>query len=256
MAQAAPDGACDDMRKTMMLKQMIGALLAGLLAANAWADEASVKKTVEAAFPKLKVISVTKTPFNGLYEVFLGEEIFYTDEKFSFFIVEGRVIDSKSRKDVTAERREELSKVDFNSLPLNQAIKVVKGNGSRKLVVFSDPDCPFCKQLEQKSLVGLNDVTIYTFLFPLTELHPDAANKSKAIWCAPDRTKAWQDWMLNGQLVKPAATCNSPVDELAELGRRLGVRGTPLLIFGNGKRVSGAIPAQEIEKRLVADGVK
>lgn len=233
-----------------MWKQMIGALLAGLLAANAWADEASVKKAVETAYPKLKVVSVTKTPFNGLYEVFLGEEIFYTDEKFSFFIVEGRVIDPKSRKDLTSERREELTKVDFNTLPLNQAIKVVKGNGSRKLVVFSDPDCPYCKQLEQKSLVGLNDVTIYTFLFPLEGLHPDAANKAKAIWCSPDRTKAWQDWMLNGQLTKAATTCNTPVEELAELGRKLGVRGTPLLIFSNGRRVSGAIPAQELESRL------
>ena len=233
-----------------MWKQMIGALLAGLLAANAWADEASVKKAIETAYPKLKVVSVTKTPFNGLYEVFLGEEIFYTDEKFSFFIVEGRVIDTKSRKDVTSERREELTKVDFNTLPLNQAIKVVKGNGSRKLVVFSDPDCPYCKQLEQQSLVGLNDVTIYTFLFPLEGLHPDAANKAKAIWCSPDRTKAWQDWMLNGQLSKAATTCKTPVDEIAELGKKLGVRGTPLLIFSNGKRVSGAIPAQELESRL------
>jgi thiol:disulfide interchange protein DsbC len=135
-------------------------------------------------------------------------------------------------------------------LPLNQAIKVVKGNGSRKLAVFSDPDCPFCKQLEQQALVGLNDVTIYTFLFPLAELHPDAANKAKAIWCAQDRTRAWQDWMLNGQLPKGATTCATPVEENAELGKKLGIRGTPLLIFANGKRVSGAIPAQEIEARL------
>lgn len=239
-----------------MWKQVIGALLAGLLAANAGADEASLKKAVEAAYPKLKVYSVTKTPFNGLYEVFLGEEILYTDEKFSFFIVEGKLIDSKTRKNVTGDRMEELTKVDFNTLPLNQAIKVVKGNGGRKLVVFSDPDCPYCKQLEQHSLAGLNDVTIYTFLFPLESLHPDAANKARAIWCAPDRTKAWQDWMLNGQLAKSTTTCNTPVEENAELGRKLGIRGTPLLIFGNGKRVSGAIPAQEIENRLSADARK
>lgn len=234
----------------MMLKKMVGVALAGMLSLNAWADEASLKKTIEAAYPKLKVQSVTKTPFNGLYEVFLGEEIFYTDEKFSFFIVEGRLIDAKTRKNVTADRMEELTKVDFSTLPLNQAIKVVKGNGSRKLVVFSDPDCPYCKQLEKQSLIGLTDVTIYTFLFPLEGLHPDAANKAKAIWCSSDRARAWQDWMLNGQLPKGGATCNTPVEETAELGRKLGVRGTPLLIFSNGKRVSGAIPAQELEGRL------
>ncbi len=233
-----------------MLKKLAGVLLASSLALNVWADEASLKKAIEAAYPKLKVYSVTKTPFNGLYEVFLGEEIFYTDEKFTYFIVEGRLIDAKSRKNLTADRMEELTKVDFNNLPLNQAIKVVKGNGSRKLAVFSDPDCPFCKQLEQQGLAGLNDVTIYTFLFPLNELHPDAANKARAIWCAPDRTKAWQDWMMNGQLPKTVNNCNNPVDQNAELGKRLGVRGTPLLVFANGKRVSGAIPLQEIENRL------
>lgn len=236
-----------------MLKKMIGAVLAGMLAANAWADEASLKKAIEAAYPKVKVSSISKTPFNGLYEVFLGEEILYTDDKFTFFIVEGKVIDTKTRKNITADRMEELTKVDFNTLPLSQAIKVVKGNGSRKLAVFSDPDCPYCKQLEQQALVGLNDVTIYTFLFPLTELHPDAANKAKSIWCAQDRTRAWQDWMLNGQLPKAAGTCNTPVEENAELGKKLGIRGTPLLIFANGKRVSGAVPTQEIEARLSQD---
>lgn len=236
-----------------MLKKMVGAVLAGMLAANAWADEASLKKAIEAAYPKVKVSSISKTPFNGLYEVFLGEEILYTDDKFTFFIVEGKVIDTKTRKNITADRMEELTKVDFNTLPLSQAIKVVKGNGSRKLAVFSDPDCPYCKQLEQQALVGLNDVTIYTFLFPLTELHPDAANKAKSIWCAQDRTRAWQDWMLNGQLPKAAGTCNTPVEENAELGKKLGIRGTPLLIFANGKRVSGSVPTQEIEARLSQD---
>jgi thiol:disulfide interchange protein DsbC len=234
------------------MNRIVVTLLASLLAAHAWADEASLKKTIEAAYPKIKVNSVTKTPLSGLYEVFLGDEILYTDEKFSYFIVDGKMIDPKTRKNLTADRMEELTKIDFNTLPLNQAIKVVKGNGSRKLVVFSDPDCPFCKQLEQQSLVGLNDVTIYTFLYPLTDLHPDAANKAKAIWCTQDRTRAWQDWMLNGQLPKGAGNCNNPVDELAGLGRKLGVRGTPLLVFSDGKRVSGAIPTQEIEARLSA----
>lgn len=241
----------------MMLKKLGLGLLAGMMAFNALADEASLKKAIEATYPNLKVQKITKTTYAGLYEVFLGEEIIYTDEKFSFLIAEGRLIDPKTRKNVTGERMEELTKVDFNSLPLNQAVKVVKGNGSRKLVVFSDPDCPYCKQLEQQGLIGLNDVTIYTFLYPLQELHPDAANKAKAIWCAPDRTRAWQDWMLNGQLAKPAAAgCNTPVEESMDLGKKLGVRGTPLLIFSDGRRVSGALPAQEIERRLGATSAK
>ncbi len=236
-----------------MLKKLGLGLLASMMAFNALADEASLKKSIETTYPNLKVQKITKTTYAGLYEVFLGEEIIYTDDKFSFLIAEGRLIDPKTRKNVTGERMEELTKVDFNSLPLNQAVKVVKGNGSRKLVVFSDPDCPYCKQLEQQGLIGLNDVTIYTFLYPLQELHPDAANKAKAIWCAPDRTRAWQDWMLNGQLAKPAAAgCNTPVEESMELGKKLGVRGTPLLIFSDGRRVSGALPAQEIERRLSA----
>ncbi|HSI22825.1 MAG TPA: DsbC family protein [Methylophilaceae bacterium] len=235
-----------------MLKRTMAALLAGMMAATAWADEASLKKTIEATYPKVKVQSITKTPFAGLYEVFLDGQIIYTDEKLTFLIVEGRLVDPKSRRDLTAERMDELTRVDFASLPLDKAIKVVKGNGSRKLVVFSDPDCPYCKKLEQKDLVGMTDVTIYTFLYPLEELHPDSANKSRAIWCASDKGKAWQDWMLNGKLPKDKGNCETPVDDVVSLGMRLGITSTPTLIFSNGKRVLGAYPAKEIEKLLDA----
>lgn len=233
-----------------MLKQLVGMILAGMLAAHAWADEASLKKTIEATYPKVRVQSVTKTPFAGLYEVFLDGQIIYTDEKFNFLIVEGRLIDPKNKRNLTAERMDELTRVDFSTLPLDKAVKVVKGNGSRKLVVFSDPDCPYCKKLEQKDLIGLTDVTIYTFLYPLEGLHPDAANKSKAIWCAPDRNKAWQEWILNGQFPNGAANCNTPIEEIAELGRKLGISSTPTLIFADGKRLLGAYPAKEIEKAM------
>jgi len=166
----------------------------------AMADEASVKKAVEAAYPKFKVDSVVKTPYGGLYEVFMGGQIVYTDEKLTFLIAEGRLVDPKTKKDITGERLDELTKVDFNSLPLEQAIKVVKGNGSRKLVVFSDVDCPFCKRLEQNELSKITDVTVYTFLYPIEQLHPDAANKSRLIWCASNRVKAWNDWIFNNVL--------------------------------------------------------
>lgn len=168
----------------------------------AHANEAMLKKSIEAAYPKFTVDSISKTPYAGLYEVYIGGQIIYTDEKFSFLIVEGRVVDPKSKKDLTTERLTELNKIDFAGLPLDLAIKVVKGNGSRKMAVFSDPDCPFCKRLEQNELVDISDATIYTFLLPLDQLHPDAANKAKLIWCAPDKAKAWQDWVINGALPK------------------------------------------------------
>ena len=135
--------------RKLNLKQLAAfSLLA--LSQFALADEASLKKALEAAYPKFKIESVIKTPYTGLYEVFMGGQIIYTDEKLTFLIAEGRLVDPKTKKDITGERMEELTKIDFNSLPLDQAIKVVKGNGSRKLVVFSDVDCPYCKRLEQK----------------------------------------------------------------------------------------------------------
>ncbi len=216
------------------------------------ADEASLKKAVEAAYPKFKVESVVKTPYAGLYEIFMGGQIIYADEKLTFLIAEGRLVDPKSKKDVTGERLEELTKVDFNSLPLEQAIKVVKGNGSRKLVVFSDVDCPYCKQLERKELTNITDVTIYTFLYPIEQLHPDAANKSKSIWCAPDRVKAWNDWILNNKLPTTTGNCDVPLERVGELARKAGVVSTPTLIFADGKRVLGAQPYKEIEKYLQA----
>ncbi len=216
------------------------------------ADEASLKKAVEAAYPKFKVESVVKTPYAGLYEVFMGGQIVYTDEKLTFLIAEGRLVDPKNKKDVTGERLEELTKVDFNSLPLDQAIKVVKGNGSRKLVVFSDVDCPFCKRLEQNELTNIDNVTVYTFLYPIESLHPDAANKSKSIWCAPNRVKAWNDWVFNNQLPKAAASCDVPLEKVGELARKVGVTSTPTLIFADGKRMLGAQPYKEIEKYLAA----
>ncbi|HEY0907593.1 MAG TPA: DsbC family protein [Methylophilus sp.] len=219
---------------------------------TALADEATLKKTIEAAYPKFKVDSVVKTPYAGLYEVFMGGQIIYTDDKFSFLIAEGRLVDPKTKKDLTGERLDELTKIDFKTLPLEQAIKVVKGNGSRKLVVFSDVDCPFCKRLEQKELSNINDVTIYTFLYPIEQLHPDAANKSRSIWCASNRVKAWNDWIFNGVLPSAAAKCEVPLEKVGELARKVGVNSTPTMFFEDGKRMLGAQPYQEIEKGLQA----
>jgi thiol:disulfide interchange protein DsbC len=239
----------------MKLKQF---LVGTLMVASTWAvaDEASVKKAIESAYPKFKVDSVIKTPYGGLYEVFMGGQIVYTDEKASFLIAEGRLVDPKTKKDITGERLEELTKIDFNSLPLEQAIKVVKGNGSRKLVVFSDVDCPFCKRLEQKELSNITDVTIYTFLYPIESLHPDAANKSRSIWCAGNRVKAWNDWIFNNKLPASQGNCEVPLERVGELARKFGVNSTPTLFFADGRRMLGAQPYQEIEKSLQSAGKK
>ena len=235
-----------------MLKKMISIALLSALSTLASADEASLKKAVEAAYPKFKVEKVTKTPYAGLYEVFMAGQIIYTDEKLTFLIAEGRLVDPKTKKDITGERLEELTKIDFNSLPLDQAIKVVKGNGSRKMVVFSDVDCPYCKRLERNELANITDVTVYTFLYPIEQLHPDAANKSKLIWCATDRVKAWQDWILKDQLPNTAGNCEVPLEKVGQLAKRAGVSSTPTLIFADGKRMLGAQPYKEIERMLSA----
>ena len=235
------------------MKQKLNSLLTiSLLALSqfALADEASLKKALEAAYPKFKIESVIKTPYTGLYEVFMGGQIIYTDEKLTFLIAEGRLVDLKTKKDITGERMEELTKIDFNSLPLDQAIKVVKGNGSRKLVVFSDVDCPYCKRLEQNELSNIDNVTVYTFLYPIEQLHPDAAAKSKSIWCASNRVKAWNDWIFNNKLPATTGNCEVPLEKVGELARKVGVTSTPTLIFADGKRMLGAQPYKEIEKYL------
>ena len=239
-----------------MLKKLVSIVLLSSLSTFAMADEASVKKAVESAYPKFKVDKVTKTPYAGLYEVFMAGQIIYTDEKLTFLIAEGRLVDPKTKKDITGERLEELTRIDFNSLPLDQAIKVVKGNGSRKLVVFSDVDCPYCKRLERNELANITDVTVYTFLYPIEQLHPDAANKSKLIWCANNRVKAWEDWILRDQLPSSAGNCEVPLEKVGQLAKKAGVSSTPTLIFADGKRMLGAQPYKEIERMLTAAAKK
>lgn len=238
------------MKLSKFVKVSLTLLVSGILMANAKADEATVKKGIEAAYPKFKVESVTKTPYAGLYEVFMGGQIIYTDDKLSFLIAEGHVVDPKTKRDLTEARLADLNKIDFASLPLDQAIKVVKGNGTRKLVVFSDVDCPYCKRLEQNELTNITDVTIYTFLYPIVQLHPDSANKSKLIWCADNRPKAWSDWILNNQLPKSAGNCDVPLEKIGDLAKKYGVNSTPTLFFADGKRMLGAQPYKEIERGL------
>lgn len=226
------------------------ALLApGLASAN----EESVRKGVEAFVGAPAVESVARTPYGGLYEVVLKSgELVYTDDKASF-IVDGRVIDAKTRKDVTQARLNQLSAIDFSTLPLDQAVKQVKGNGKRVIATFEDPNCGYCKRLG-KELAQMNDVTIYTFLYPI--LSPDSTTKSRGIWCAKDKAKAWNDWIVSGK-TPGSDDCNTAViDRNVELGHKLKINGTPTIFLADGSRIGGFVPLVELEKALAASAAK
>ena len=232
----------------MKFVRLIPALILLLVSAcYAQTDIATVKKAIAEKFPEAgSNIEVTKTTF-GWYEVYAGGRLFYTDEDVNYFFL-GNIVEAKSMSNITAQRLQKLSAIKFESLPLDFAIKTVKGNGKRKVAVFSDPDCPYCKRLE-KDLVNVTDVTIYTFLYPIPSLHPDAARKSKAIWCAPNRQKAWDDYMLRGVLAAEKS-CDSPIDEIQAVGQKYKMNGTPTLVFADGRVVPGAIPTSDMETYL------
>ena len=234
----------------MLLKSLLRATcLLLVLTAAAWADVAEVKKAVIEKFPKVspESVSVTKTDHLGLYEIYSEGQLFYTDENVSYFLL-GELIEAKSMKNLTDERMRALTAIKFDSLPLEMAIKTVRGSGKRKVAIFSDPDCPYCKRLE-KEMANVTDVTIYTFLYPLVSLHPGAMEKAKSVWCATDRSKTWYDYMLRN-VAPQAKTCDTPIDTIVKLGQKHKINGTPTLIFADGHMVPGAIPVDQMEKLL------
>lgn len=210
--------------------------LAAAFAAAASADEASVKRGVEGRFGGVKVSSVAKAPFAGLYEVVVGDTIFYTDEKVNF-VFRGEIIDARSQQNLTEERQRKLSTISFGDLPLELAIKQVRGTGKRVVAIFADPFCPYCKNLD-RALMREDDITIYTFLYPI--LRAESPDKARAIWCAPDRTKAYYDFMLNGREPPVSGGCKAPVEKWLALGQKFGVRATPTSFATNGQRILGA----------------
>jgi thiol:disulfide interchange protein DsbC len=208
----------------------------------------AIKKALEQKFPGAEVRGVTKTQYFGLYEVQFDDRIIYTDAKAKYLLV-GAVYDTESKVNLTEDRLRKLNRVDVATLPTDLAIKTVKGNGSRTLYIFSDADCPFCAKLEQE-LKNVTDVTIYTFLYPIDSLHPDAARKSRVIWCADDRTKAWETYYETGALPDNKGDCDNPVAKTAELGAKYRVTATPTLVFVDGTVQPGALPAQRLEAEL------
>jgi thiol:disulfide interchange protein DsbC len=213
------------------------------------ADAAAVKKLVEERFPGVQIRHIAKAPFLGLYEAMFDDQMVYVDPKAAYIFV-GNVYDTKTKTNLTERKARELNRIAWNELPLNLAIRKVKGNGSRRLAVFSDADCPFCQRLEE-TLKGIDDVTIYTFLYPIDQLHPDAARKSKVIWCAPDKAKAWDEFFVSGKLPDNKGECDNPIAATQALGQKLRVTATPTLVFADGSIVPGALPAQGLEAELV-----
>lgn len=233
----------------MRLSFLLPFLLLGLFSGAAVANEASLRKALQVHFPGDKIESLKKTPYLGLYEIVVGGGLFYTDEKASYFF-SGHVIDPKTGQSLTEGRLQQIKdarRINIDSLPLELAIKAVRGNGKRRVVVFSDPNCSYCKRLENE-LTKVTDVTVYTLLYPVLNGSVAAAT---AIWCSADRLKAWDDFMLKG-IAPTAKSCETPIATLIQLGQKHGVSGTPTLIFSDGSVTPGMIPAEMIEKKLNA----
>ena len=229
-----------------MLKKLLPLALATALCLPAIADEASVKKAVEAKLGG-KVSSVTKTAYLGLYEVYADGQIIYTDDKVSALMI-GALIDGKTMKNVTDERMQKLTAIKFSDLPLELAVKQVRGDGKRAFATFEDPNCGYCKKLA-KDMVKLENVTIYTFLYPI--LSPDSLEKSKQIWCSADKAKAWNDGMIEGKVPNGKSDCDTTaVQKTIEAGRKLAINGTPTIFFADGERIPGAVPVARIEQKL------
>jgi len=236
----------------MMMKLTKTVLLATAVAAtlNAAAQEATIRKNLSERIPQLqKIDEVTKSPMPGLFEVRVnGTEIFYTDAKGNF-LIEGHLIDTQQRRNLTEERVDKLTAISFDALPVKDAFTIVRGNGKRQLAVFEDPNCGYCKRFEQ-DLQKVDNVTIHMFLYPI--LSADSNDKSKHIWCAKDKGKVWQDWMVRDQLPTVATCDTAAIARNLEIGRKYKITGTPTLIFVDGSRVPGAISTAEVEKHLTA----
>ncbi|RZS54404.1 DsbC family protein [Sphaerotilus mobilis] len=226
--------------------------LCAALSGAARADEAVIRKNLAERYPTLPAIDeVRAAPMPGLFEVRLGTDVVYTDAK-GAYLIQGEIIETATRRNLTEERVAKLTAIDFASLPLKDAIVWKNGKGSRKIVVFADPNCGYCKKLE-KDLLNVKDVTVYTFVIPI--LGGDSPDKSRDLWCAKDNTAAWRAWMVDGVRAPKSmgAGCDTAaIERNSALARKFKVTGTPAIVFEDGTRAPGAIPAAEVERRILA----
>ena len=231
-----------------LFKAVVAFSLLALTIGNTFSQEAAIRKNLAERLPAFsKIDEVAKTPMNGLYEVRVNDsDIFYTDAEGNF-LLQGVLIDTKARRNLTEERTEKLNAIDFAALPIKDAFTIVRGNGKRKMAVFEDPNCGYCKRFE-RDLQKVTDVTIYMFLYPI--LGPDSTDKSKSLWCAKDKARAWQDHMVRDQAVTKASCDSTAVDRNVDFGRKHKITGTPTLFFADGSRVPGAIASAQVEKFL------
>lgn len=232
----------------MLLKLWAGIASVVLSISVAQADEASIRKVLSEKFPEAKIASIQKTPYSGLYEIYMDGQLVYADANAQYIFL-GDVLDVKNRTNLTQARLSVLNTVPINQLPLNNALKEVKGKGERKLVVFSDADCPYCRKFEEE-LKKVDNITVYTFLFPIEGLHPKAAQISRQVWCAPDKNKAWDEYMSSGKVPNNNGKCDNPIDENIKLGSKLGINGTPTILLSNGQRIPGMVPAAKLEELM------
>ena len=226
------------------MKILIALFLFTLLS-SAHAGENEIRKSLQSKFPGIgKIEHIVKTPYAGLYEVIIDDQLLYTDAQ-GEYLFEGSIIEAKSRRDLSEARRRVLFAIDFDKLPLELAVKKVKGNGKRKLAIFTDPNCGFCKRLE-KELSRVTDVTLYRFMYPI---FPGSDEIVRNVLCSKDSNKAWEDWMLS-EIAPAKAICDTQTEKVMALGQKLRVNGTPNLIFGNGIQSPGFLPLEELEKNL------
>lgn len=234
------------------MKQVIFAILASIFAAYAQTNEATVKRTIQLLIGNRTIENVSKTPYRGLYEVVIGRDILYTDEN-AEYILQGELIDVKTRKNITQDRINSLTAIKSTDLPLDIALKRVRGNGSRTLITFEDPNCPYCKRMA-KDLRSTDNITIYTFIYPI--LSADSVQMAKRLWCSADREKAWSAWMEDAKAPDGRMDCENPIERVLELGKRLGLSGTPTLFLSDGTRIPGAISASQLEQKLAVATVQ
>lgn len=230
------------------VRQFLLPLAFTLVCTGVLADEAAIRKNISERVPQLKNINeIKKSPIPGIFELRINDsEIYYSDANGNYLVL-GQLIDTKTRRNLTEERVDKLTAIAFEDLPLKDAFTMVRGNGKRKLAVFEDPNCGYCKRFE-RDLQKVDNITVYLFLYPI--LSQDSADKSKAIWCAKDPAKAWLDWMVRDQAPAAASCDASALARNVELGRKHKISGTPTLIFTNGNRVPGAIDDKQLEKLL------
>ena len=222
------------------------ALITAALSANA-ATPNEVRATLKSKYPDVQFLNVSATPAPNIFEVQVDKKtVMYTEASGEYFFP--TMVEMKTKRNFGQERTEELSKIDFKTLPLKDSIKITRGDGSRKIAIFSDPDCPYCKQLET-SLAGLENVTMYVFPFPLAGLHPNAKEKAVSIWCSANPGELWSRTLISGQSPK-TMNCDNPIDRNIELAKSLNIYGTPAIIFADGSLVPGAMPFEQIEAKL------